>query len=370
MERRESGRAEQLQFLRFVAFMRIYLWHADNWRPGFSARGTGAACAVAFFFVLSGLVTGYAHYGEDIAVTPRAVGRYMWRKIRRMYPLYLFTLVFALTYSKIPGYLAAGDYESLWPSLRLWLRDALMIQSWFPADYFSFNSAAWFVSTMLLLYLLTLPMLAAAARIRRSRRPAALYCCAVALLALAAVGYCYALRDTNLEYTQYVLPVARVWEYFLGICLGGLAQRLKPRASRIPPAVWTLMELATLAFWIVLPHMSVPVWQVRNVRWLLPETLLLLVFALGGGHVSRLFRSKPLAGLGDLMFEAFLLNTVIISVYTKCLSAQPARQMGNALRRAASPAPASPAGNAFNLLLCLALTLLLSWLIHGARREK
>ena len=52
-----------------------------------------------------------------------------------------------------------------------------------------------------------------------------------------------------------------------------------------------------------------------NVRWLLPNIFVLLVFAFGGGLFSGLFRLKWLKRLGDLSFECFLTHKMIITLY-------------------------------------------------------
>jgi len=320
----------------------------------FSSSGYGAACAVAFFFVLSGVATGYSHFDRETPLTPGGIGGYIVRKIKKAYPLYIFTMLFAVVYSKIPRLVNEGDFQEVRSRLLLLLRNALMIQSWFPSDYFSFNGVGWFISTMMFLYILTLPLLSLAWRITRSRHPILGYCAGVALLSLAAVIYCYALRNTNMEYTQYVLPVARVWEYAIGICLGCLARLARQRFGefRLSRALlFTVIELAALAFWIAAPYnTNFPAWHYRIVHWLLPNGLVLLTFAIGEGFLSALFRARPLAALGNLSFECFLLHQVVLSVYQKCY-------------RVKDP---GTLGIVFNLALCMLLTLMASHLIHAA----
>lgn len=372
-ERHGPARAEQLQFLRFLAFCPVFLLHAEAWGFDWFPGGYGACCAVSFFIMLSGLVAGYAHFGDDIPVTPRSVGGYMRRKIQRIYPLYGFTMLLAVSYSAIPGLVARGDFGAMRKPLLSLLRNALMLQSWFTADYFSFNSAGWFVSTILFAYLLTLPMLSVARRIGRSKRPATGFGLCAAGLALGCVGYCWLTRNTEMEYTQYVLPAARLWEYAIGMCLGCLARLVAPRI-RGHRALLTLAEAAALALWIAAPYLPMPAWHYRIVHWLIPNALLLTAFALGGGLLSRAFRARPLVALGDLSFECYLLHTGIIIAHSRNLAVWRAGQMGNALRQAGRAAEAaaqsSALGNAFNLILCMALTLMLAALVHQGRRSR
>lgn len=373
MENRASNRAEQLQFLRFLAFCLVFIWHADKWKFGFSTGGIGAACAVSFFFMLSGLVTAWSHFDDEIAVTPGAIGGYMWRKLKRLYPLYIFSMLFAMAYSGIPGYVALKRWDALKEPLTLLLRNALMIQSWFPEEYFSFNGTGWYVSTIMFLYLLTLPMLKLLLKLRQTKRPVLGYCACAILLGLAATLHGYLMRNTATEFTLYVFPLARMWEYAAGMCLGCLARLLKPRVKG-GRALFTLMEIATLALWIYGPYHDSPAWVMPTVRWLLPNAILLLTYALGEGLVSRLFRARPLAGLGNLTFECFLLHTNILSLYASCVADKQVAQAGNVFRQprraAQAAAQISAQGRAFNLLFCLAVTLLLARLIHGAAKKK
>ena len=353
----KRARANQLQFLRFLAFCLVFIWHADRWSfPGLFSGGYGAAGAVACFFMLGGFVTGYSHFDDECAVTLRGIGAYVWRKLRKVYPLYIFTMLFAVLFTRIPKYIAMHQFEYLKKPLIRLLRNALLIQSWFPKGYFSFNGVGWFMSTMMFLYLLTLPMLALATRIRRTKRPVLAYCASVIALSAAAVLYCYILRNTEMEYTQYVLPVARVWEYAAGICLGCLTRCVKPRLGEPRLArtlTFTAAEAAVFALWIAAPYkMDYPAWQFRIVHWLLPDILLLLTFGLGEGLLSAAFRARPLVALGDLTFECFLLHQLVITVYGKF----------NDYKQA------SPLGNAFMLAFCMLLTLMLSRLIHGTGR--
>ena len=54
----KTGREEQLQFLRFLAFVNIFMYHSEQWLFFKYPVSHCAFAAVSFFFVLSGLVSG------------------------------------------------------------------------------------------------------------------------------------------------------------------------------------------------------------------------------------------------------------------------------------------------------------------------
>jgi exopolysaccharide production protein ExoZ len=85
-----------LQAGRAVAAMSVLAFHLSigMGSAGFSAFGQKYTwrgdLGVDFFFVLSGFIIAYAH-NSDIG-NPRAVGRYLWRRFVRLYPIYwMFT---------------------------------------------------------------------------------------------------------------------------------------------------------------------------------------------------------------------------------------------------------------------------------------
>ena len=66
------ARQEQLQFLRFLAFLNIFITHAEQWLF-FPYRSSHCAnAAVSFFFMLSGMVAGYSFVRKQtVSVTLR-----------------------------------------------------------------------------------------------------------------------------------------------------------------------------------------------------------------------------------------------------------------------------------------------------------
>ncbi len=136
MERKETTvsltaapRAQQLQFLRFLAFFNVYIAHAEVWLFFAYPSANCSTAAVSFFFILGGLVTGYSAYGKEIRLTIVEYGRSVWKKVKKIYPLYFITMLIPVIYSNVPEELAAGHFDG--QVLQL-LKNLLMIQSWFP----------------------------------------------------------------------------------------------------------------------------------------------------------------------------------------------------------------------------------------------
>ncbi|MBO6215088.1 MAG: OpgC domain-containing protein, partial [Lachnospiraceae bacterium] len=132
----DTEKANQLQFLRFMAFMLIFMWHSLQHEVWWSPSINGAASAVSFFIILSGFVSAYSSYGAETDCSIAASLRYLWKKIVKFYPLYLATNLLAALYSGIPEMIRYQDIDRLKNMGVIFLRNVLMIQSWVPHDYF------------------------------------------------------------------------------------------------------------------------------------------------------------------------------------------------------------------------------------------
>ncbi len=152
-----AGRVQQLQFLRFLAFLNIFIWHAEAWNFLNYPAGNSANISVSFFFCLSGLVTGYSYYGREIKLGLPEIGKYMWKKVKKVYPLYFLTMMIPVLHSDFPEQIAAGMPDKLWGQLEQLTKNLLLVQSWFREGCFSFNIVGWFLSTLLFLNLFNLP---------------------------------------------------------------------------------------------------------------------------------------------------------------------------------------------------------------------
>lgn len=216
-----SGRADQLQFLRFCAFLLICIFHTGKFQFSWLPNGNGAANAVAFFIVLSGFVSGYSSYLVDVECNLRQIIYYIWKKLKKVYPLYFVTMLFTIGYSNIPNLVAMHSFGQLKVSLIQLLKCLLLIQSWYPSGYFKFNGVGWFLSTIIFLYLFNLPLRALFTKLRKRSD---LYFGLIFIVEFAIIVFqCYLTRNTNMEYTQYILPPSRIGEYICGMALGYLS---------------------------------------------------------------------------------------------------------------------------------------------------
>lgn len=350
----KAARAEQLQFLRFLAFVGVYIFHTEHWLIFSAPISHMGSAAVSFFFILSGLVTGYSGYGKPVDLSLRNQGRYMVRKIQKIYPLYFLTTMLAVIHSQLPTAIARMDMEALRSPLTYLVKNLLLIQSWFPQDKLSYNGAAWFLSTLLFLNLWNLPLLALFNRVEKKRWKYAFWLIGSLGLTAVTVVFCYLTQHLKMGYWHYRFPPARLGEYVCGMMLGFVLRDLQPR---IQPKRWitvlfTALEVFALVFWILsLPHAG-NYWRNHIISWLKPNFLLLAVFGLGLGWVSRLFRWKPLVDLGNISFECFLIHIIFV----------------NFLQFQQPALVESAVGKVFAFLFCFGLTLVMALMLRGKKK--
>lgn len=339
-----SGRAEQLQFLRFLAFLNVYICHAEVWLFFQYPASHCAAAAVSFFFMLSGLVIGYSMYGKEISLSWKAQGAYLWKKIRRVYPLYFLTTMFCFLFYTVPGIAAAGDWDALAGHVLPLTANLLMIQTWFNGVA-SYNGVSWFMATTMFLYLFALPGMYVLNRVGKRRFPVLWLGGAFFVLMVIITAYCRLTWPYDMDYWQYTLPPARLVEFLMGMILGYGVRYVKPYLERIKlgKLLPTVLEIGALCFWVFWLRRPGNYWMNRIVSWIIPNTILLGVFTFGMGWVSALFRWKPLVRLGDISFPCYLIHNILV---VRCVIS--------------NPAPETAAGKAVLFCSCLLLTVMIA----------
>lgn len=342
-----TGREEQLQFLRFWAFFNVFVCHGEQWLFFKYPTSHCSTAAVSFFFMLSGLVTALASFNKDIRLSWREEGKYLWRKVKKIYPLYLFTTLYLFLYTNTESLTALFDVQRFPGQL---VRNLLLVQSWSAEGAFSYNGVGWFLSTLMFLSVFSLPVMFLLNKINRRPKGWLLLSGALAGTLFLTAVYCYLTKNLDMDYWQYIFPPARMGEYLGGMLLGMLVCTLKPhlKQGNTVRIVFTVLEVGALGYWFFMLSRAGSPWRSRIFTWLLPNLVLIGVFTCGMGWVSSLFRWKPLVCLGDISFECFLIHNVFLVQY--------AVVHGNETL--------SQSENAAVFLFCLGMPILLAFLIH------
>jgi len=299
-----------LQSLRFIFVMMIFMSHFD-YRDirGFDAGGD---CGVAFFFMLSGFVCSLS-YGQRICEGVFRYGDFIWKRLKKLYPLHLFSLLFFLLVSQTTLDLKV-------------LANALLLQSWVPDPdwYFSCNKVSWFLSSLLFCYVV-FPWV---------YRHLSEYL-TLAVLTACAVVYWLTPYD-RVNAVLYVFPAVRFIDFYIGMLLYQFYERKKTLS--IPKGTELLLIFVLLLTLAVYPFTDA---KLRNapLYWVVLMPLI-LVFAQEKGLVSRLLKTKPMLFLGSLTMPVFLTHQMIIGILLHRLPEMPVMLM---------------------LMVCVFVTLTISW---------
>ena len=237
---RKSGMIRSLQGLRVLAFLGIYLSHAIDTPSG----GWG----VSLFIMLSGFVMTYSYWEkaeqfDDLTV--KSAVRFSVNKIRPLYPLHLIMLTAALIpYYLLPAIQSHSMRELAKVGAKLLITIPL-IQTWFPVGFEAINTVAWYLSAMLFLYAVFPWILKLLKQDRGIKN-------AVRMMALAyAIQFAFAFVSRFLpllnraHWSCYILPLFRLFDFFVGCCLGYCFLRRGDRQLGTVGA--TLLELLFLA---------------------------------------------------------------------------------------------------------------------------
>lgn len=298
---------KSIQGWRFVLFMAIFLFHTSVF--GTEITDTliyqhfligGGTAGVCYFFVLSGFLEAiHFNPGED---TKNKIKRKVFR-------MYIYHLPFLLL--TIPFNLINFANNSVMKTINFTI-NLLLLQSWFPLKnvYLGFNGVAWFLSTLLFLILLRKRLIMVAIYFNKK-------CGANILILLAAFMCCMSfllglfygeLESDICRYWCYIFPLARVMDYFAGICVGRYF--LQNTKTIHLSTIWEL--ICVLCFWGLLVAYPYTPFSLSRTAVYLPFALATCyVFAKSDGKVSKFLSKDWIARLGDCGFYFMVSHQVI-----------------------------------------------------------
>ncbi|MCM8731659.1 acyltransferase family protein [Hephaestia sp. GCM10023244] len=306
-----GGAITQLTALRYVAAFAVMLSHLDflaaNTSPAVRATYTlffhQGFSGVSFFYILSGFIISYAYRDRLLAGTI-GTGAYLYRRLTRIVPLHWLTaLVFA-------GWLAVAEADP--PHLTTLVLNLGLLHAWFPAMtiHYSLNGPSWSLSDEAFFYVAFLPLVRVPVR-------GLCWIAALGLAVIAALALASSLTETayspTIEWFFYVNPAARLLEFVTGMLLYHVWRAGRGRAFATTAAEVTLIVAVPVAM-LGFALLDVPMQFRYQLAYLPLMAALVLVFAYGGGGVTRMLRTRPLVLLGEASFALYLTHRPIITL--------------------------------------------------------
>ena len=308
------------QGLRALAFLGIFLYHCGN-----SDLSQLAAWSVSFFFMISGYLSGYTwKENQSPSCSIRSSVNYTVRRIRKLYLLHILMLILSIPISGALTSLQTDGMGKLPFWIIIFIMSVTLTKSFYPKYYFGFNGVSWFLSSYMVLCLLTPWLLRFTAKLlsvpdqshphNSSPRKKELLFRSISILLIIVVlnfGYCFfaGKSQITIQYWIQIFPLARLAEYIVGI-IGGMCYNQLPKKFLLP-----MQWLSCLMILILSLAVDLPEWIYFTVIWMIPNAMLLWGFHGSNSLLTKISKSKLLACMGNHSSYMFLIHQVLISYY-------------------------------------------------------
>lgn len=260
---------------------------------------------VSFFFVLSGFIIAY-NYQERLLTGVTTKCQFYVARIARIYPLHLLTLLIAACIGGYVVYSGALDWVGHF------VASALLLQPFIPsADYFfSFNSPSWSLGCEQLFYF-SFPLLIPFLKNMRILILVLLLCLLAMLAGMTLTP------EEQIKAYWYVNPVTRLPDFFVGVLLYHFFQLLRNKTISFSSGTSLEVGAVVLFFLFYFAAADIPkVYRYSCYYWL-PVSILILVFALQKGGISRLLSTRILVIGGEISYSFYLIHLFIILTYSE-----------------------------------------------------
>lgn len=312
----KKSKIESLQGLRMIAFLIIFTSHiSDN-----SIVGAGG---VSIFLVMSGFLMSYNYVGDNKKWEDtrklRGAGVLLFavNKIKKLYPLHIILLFPALILQIYAYYLKNFTLSEMIGNLfKIFFANVLLIQSWFPDSsiYFSLNGVSWYLSVTFFCYL-AFPLYLKHFGVTSDKKKN-LHATISIIIFMIVTAIIVNLRAQNYIYWfTYICPVYRIADFLIGCCLGRAFINREEKYTRQVIAIFSILELIAIIVYIIADVIYVVfpgIWWKMDLLFLPCSCMLVYLFALNRGILSRIFCNKIVIWIGDISAYMYLFHQIII----------------------------------------------------------
>ena len=319
-DNKKNERIDSLQVVRAMAFVGVFLYHVAKSFPGegilydFFYKSPGR-WGVSVFFVLSGFVMTYSYWNRPIPPTLKDAVRFSIKKIKKLYPLHLLMLFVGAVYLFL-------QHETVLEVLAKLAITVPLIQTWLPVGYQAINSVAWYLSVCVFIFFCFPYLLGLIKRNKKMRYSIiAILCVFVAQL---VVGYCtFRFTSVDIKWITYCHPVFRLGDFAVGGFLASIYLNRKSASNSNRPlsitwgSVFEFVALAlnVLACVVCLKAPENTVWFTYTSLFIPSTAVLVYVFSLSAGIVSKLLANRFTLWLAAVSPYAFLIHRLVINYF-------------------------------------------------------
>lgn len=305
-----SRKIQSLQALRGIAFLGIFLFHA-NTSVGWAGLG------VSIFFVMSGFLL-MLHYGERGGqMTLKDSIFFSLKRIKKLYPLHIVTMSLTIPYWLFKIYHLNGfSADAIKYFLLGLVSNLLLIQTWIPDVQInaSFNGVAWYLSVTMFLYFCFLFIRKFISK--KGAMSLLVLCVSILLIQIVAAMIFKTSFDDGYSWFTYFFPLFRLGDFIIGCCLGKIYMTM--RHVEMERIKVTALEAIVIAGSIIgvlynpsdTTSFAAAVFNPAT-KNIVCASALVMLFTYKNGYVTTFATNKLTVFLGDISAQAFLIHYVI-----------------------------------------------------------
>lgn len=305
---------KSLNAIRFILALEIFIVHLtflsessigslyNNYLIGFGAFG------VTFFIILSGYFIGIKYY-IHLNGYNNFFKSFIIKRIKKIYPLHIITFMIAI-FVRINQIIAKPLQYIIVGICNLFL-----IQTVFPDEriYNSFNSVSWFLSVIMICYVLTPVLFFLLKKIDDKN---------INLFGLIGFLYIFQLiivsllKDVSIRYWLfYNSPLFRIFDYTIGLALGILYTQNKFYFKNIK-FNHSILEVICIMVTIITFALRTEVYVTFLYgAYYTPVIMLsILIFGKEKGVVSKILNNRLLNYLGSISQEFYMIHFLTIAI--------------------------------------------------------
>ncbi len=319
MERKKK--IPSLQIIRAFVFLGIFTSHCNASELG--------AWGVSVFVILSGFVMFYSYCDKQIDISIKGCYGFAIKKIKKLYILHILTMSAALL---IEIYYLINNF-SLKHTFALIVKvflNIMLLQSWIPSSniYFSLNSVAWYLSVCLFIYF-TFPWILAKLKKITKCCIAVKYILMIYIIQIivgitvSRINISLSFIDDFSKWVTYISPIFRTGDFIIGCLLGYIYLNIKRdikayKASLLELSAVIAVFAAQYFFSNKFGYFSFECFK-YNMLYTPSSCLLIFIFAINRGIISRLLSQKFIIFLGNISAYTFLLHQILIKYFDKLI---------------------------------------------------
>lgn len=317
---------DSLTSLRFFAAAMIVIGHAHYLFGSAGMATTFSLCqGVSFFFVLSGFILAYNY---PILNSKDNILHFYKARFARIWPAHITAILFFVIMSGQTNTVNLSTIQTIIAAIA----NISLTQAWIPLNdyYLSFNGVAWSISTEFFFYLL-FPFLIHKIRYHRIWTFTILFSIVLVFVIigwLAHIPSNEAESGLSLMGLLYTNPLVRIFEFSIGILACLIFSQIKHKKLRYSGNVFTLIEISVISITIFSlwlsprlinfiswhsPLANVVSYYLLKSGSIFPFFLLILIFSLGRGSISKLLKRKPFVFLGEISFALYLVHMTVLN---------------------------------------------------------